>query len=162
MNIIAEQILSTCRDRGWSPMYAVYWATHQICEACGQKESGPPHHILGRSAHGTIDEPWNLLSLCFDCNYGRGGAHGINGGNKALAERCPAVAGKIKSAYERRARIGVTTGELMARVEAFVPRLSGLDEARELIEDLTNIVLDLSDDVAQRDELIAGMLGGTS
>ena len=58
------------RNRGWSADYIAYWIDHIFCEACGQPNELPPHHILSRGAYGVIDDAWNLLSLCFECHVG--------------------------------------------------------------------------------------------
>ena len=47
------------------------YVTDKPCTSCGR--SGEPdgnalHHIYGRKAHGVIDEPWNLMPLCFKCH----------------------------------------------------------------------------------------------
>jgi hypothetical protein len=59
-----EQIIRYCRKRGFSDAYAQYASTHLWCEACRFEPAVLPHHLRTRGAHGDIDTPENLLSLC--------------------------------------------------------------------------------------------------
>lgn len=96
-----EDIRAHCKQKKYSKEYTEYWTKHPVCEACRKRPARTPHHIRSRGSSGVIDEPWNLLALCQKCNYGLGGVHGIDGGNKALAKRYPCVARKIISAKRR-------------------------------------------------------------
>lgn len=92
-----DDVRAYCRHRGYSTDYAEYWAAHLRCEVCRLRDSGPPHHMRTRGAHGAVDEPWNLVALCRPC-------HRLieQIGAVAFAEQCPPdVAAKLRSARER-------------------------------------------------------------
>ena len=91
-----DDVRTYCELRGYSRAYADYWAAHLRCETCHLRDSEPPHHLRTRGAHGNVDEPWNLLALCWLC-------HRLieQIGAVAFAAQCPPdVAEKIRAARE--------------------------------------------------------------
>ena len=62
------EIMKFCVKQDYSRPYAIYWILHPRCEGCAEEDSGPPHHLRTRGAHGAIDEPWNLLALGTKCH----------------------------------------------------------------------------------------------
>ena len=111
--------------------------------------AGPPHHILTRGSVGPIDMPWNLLSLCTMCHTAVG--YGVD----HLLEINPDLCGVFANAEKRKLHMGETK-ELIARAELLLESTStSVDEAKTIIFLMLDRIIDLENDIADLQQLIA-------